>query len=99
MKTMITAILALAVCLPLAAAETTKQEKPMKRSTPKETMARQDTPASTTISTGSLLPSKVRQSGQITDGARNVQVFDSDSIRQSGASDLASFLKRRGATR
>jgi hypothetical protein len=46
-----------------------------------------------------MLPTKVRQAGQITDGARNVQVMDSNTIRNSGASDLASLLKRRGVTR
>jgi hypothetical protein len=95
MKTIIAATLALAVCGPLAAAEIKAQP----RAVPSESKAGPTEPPAITLSTGSMLPTKVRQAGQITDGARNVQVMDSNTIRNSGASDLASLLKRRGVTR
>jgi len=99
MKTMLTAIIALAVCLPIAARETTKPKTIPKCSQPSETKTGQGDSTGIKLSTGSLLPNKVHQAGQITDGPCHVQVIDSATIRNSGASDLSSLLKRRGAIR
>lgn len=59
---------------------------------------KQGKPAATAI-TGSYIKREVRQAGQITNGPYQVVVYDSESIRRSGASDLADFLKRRDAGR
>ena len=46
--------------------------------------------------TGSHVKQKVRRNGMVTDGANNVVVLDSETIRNSGASDLRQLLNRRG---
>src|SRR6266487_4589458 len=53
----------------------------------------------TTVLTGSYIKREIRQSGQITDGPYQVVVYDAETIRRSGAGDLADFLRRRGAGR
>ena len=92
-------LLSVALCAAISAWAGTEAKKSARQKSPKTTPVKQ--PASETdtitLTTGTLLTQEVRQSGQITDGPNQVLVYNSDAIRRSGASDLASFLKSRGA--
>ena len=49
--------------------------------------------------TGSYIKHEVRRAGQITDGPSPVLVIDSNTIRNSGASDIRQLLTRQGVNR
>jgi hypothetical protein len=74
------------------AADQTKETKPAKTSKKSEVTKQDDS----VLLTGSLIKQKVRRSGMVTDSANQVLVLNSETISNSGASDLRQLLTRRG---
>ena len=91
-----TTSLVCALCFSLVAtaafAEQAKDTKPAKE-TKKVQTVKQDDKA---LLTGSFIKQKFRRNGMVTDGANQVLVLDSETISNSGASDLRQLLVRRG---
>jgi hypothetical protein len=74
-------------------ADEVKDTKPAKETKKVQTGKQQDDKV---LLTGSFIKQKVRRSGMVTDGANQVLVLDSETISNSGASDLRQLLVRRG---
>ena len=95
-----TTSLAFALCLTLAAtssiAEEAKEAKPAKDSRKAQVQTETTRQDDKTLLTGSFTKQKVRRNGMVTDSANQVLVLDSETINNSGASDLKQLLVRRG---
>jgi|SRR5215204_3768722 len=76
------------------AADPVKESKDTKPSKPEKTAVKQSDDR--VLLTGSHIKQKVRRNGMVTDGASQVVVLDSETIQNSGASDLRELLNRRG---
>jgi len=79
------------------AGDAPKKETKKKSTKPAAAKQKGDESDSISLETGTLIPDKVRLAGAITDGPNVVVVYTSDAIKRSGASDLATFLRSRGA--
>lgn len=90
----------LAAALLLGAAQVIACEKDKDTQTTKsdksKTKVSQAVPVEKATLTGSYIPRQVRRTGQTTDGPSVVFVYDQETIRRSGASDVRQFLVRRG---
>ncbi len=77
------------------AADPAKESKDIKASKPEKTPTVKQSDDRVLL-TGSHIKQKVRRNGMVTDGASQVLVLDSETIQNSGASDLRELLNRRG---